>query len=37
MTAVGLREQLQATLGDCYSIERELGCGGMARIQPVGR
>ncbi|HEY8312115.1 MAG TPA: protein kinase [Gemmatimonadaceae bacterium] len=27
-----LRDQLQATLGDCYSIERELGGGGMARV-----
>ncbi len=32
MTAIGLREQLQATLGDCYSIERELGGGGMSRV-----
>ncbi len=27
-----LREQLQATLGDCYAIERELGGGGMSRV-----
>ncbi len=27
-----LRDQLQATLGDCYSIERELGGGGMSRV-----
>jgi serine/threonine-protein kinase len=27
-----LREQLQATLGECYSIERELGGGGMSRV-----
>src|ERR1700680_2412339 len=27
-----LREQLQATLGDAYKVERELGSGGMARV-----
>jgi eukaryotic-like serine/threonine-protein kinase len=27
-----LREQLQATLGDGYTIERELGGGGMSRV-----
>lgn len=27
-----LRDQLQATLGECYSIERELGGGGMSRV-----
>src|SRR5579862_4048526 len=27
-----LRDQLQATLGDAYTIERELGGGGMARV-----
>ncbi|HEY7897759.1 MAG TPA: protein kinase [Gemmatimonadaceae bacterium] len=32
MTAAGLREQLQATLGECYAIERELGGGGMSRV-----
>src|SRR5215211_5334561 len=28
----GLREHLQATLGDTYTLERELGGGGMARV-----
>jgi len=28
----GLRGQLQATLGDCYSIERDVGGGGMSRV-----
>ncbi|HWG34646.1 MAG TPA: serine/threonine-protein kinase, partial [Gemmatimonadaceae bacterium] len=32
MTAAGLREQLQATLGEWYAIERELGGGGMSRV-----
>ncbi|HEY5086885.1 MAG TPA: protein kinase [Gemmatimonadaceae bacterium] len=32
MPVAGLRDQLQATLGDCYSIERELGGGGMSRV-----
>ncbi len=27
-----LQEQLQATLGSCYAIERELGGGGMSRV-----
>src|SRR3569832_200946 len=27
-----LRDQLQATLGDAYAIERELGGGGMSRV-----
>ena len=27
-----LRDQLQATLGDAYTIERELGGGGMSRV-----
>ena len=27
-----LREQLQATLGDTYTLERELGGGGMSRV-----
>ena len=27
-----LRDQLQATLGESYSIERELGGGGMSRV-----
>ncbi len=27
-----LRDQLQATLGNCYSIDRELGGGGMSRV-----
>ena len=27
-----LRAQLQATLGDAYAIERELGGGGMSRV-----
>jgi hypothetical protein len=27
-----LREQLQLTLGDGYTIERELGGGGMSRV-----
>src|SRR5882672_3869494 len=27
-----LREQLQVTLGDAYSLERELGGGGMSRV-----
>lgn len=31
-TLTDLREQLQATLGDCYAIERELGGGGMSRV-----
>ncbi|HEV2644241.1 MAG TPA: serine/threonine-protein kinase, partial [Candidatus Elarobacter sp.] len=29
---MGLREQLQASLGECYAIERELGGGGMSRV-----
>jgi eukaryotic-like serine/threonine-protein kinase len=32
MTAAGLREDLQSTLGEHYSIERELGGGGMSRV-----
>lgn len=32
MTSAGLREQLQASLGECYAIERELGGGGMSRV-----
>ena len=31
-TLTDLREQLQATLGECYTIERELGGGGMSRV-----
>ena len=27
-----LRAQLQSTLGDAYTIERELGGGGMSRV-----
>jgi serine/threonine protein kinase len=30
--AGGLREQLQVTLGSVYTIERELGGGGMSRV-----
>jgi serine/threonine-protein kinase len=30
--AADLREQLQATLGDSYTLERELGGGGMSRV-----
>jgi serine/threonine-protein kinase len=29
---VHLRTQLQATLGDAYTLERELGGGGMSRV-----
>ena len=29
---MGLREQLQLTLGDAYTLERELGAGGMSRV-----
>ena len=32
MSSAWLREQLQATLGDAYTIERELGGGGMSRV-----
>jgi serine/threonine-protein kinase len=32
MTTDALRDQLQATLGDAYSLERELGGGGMSRV-----
>ncbi len=28
----GLRDQLQTTLGSAYTLERELGGGGMARV-----
>ena len=31
-TLTDLREQLQATLGECYAVERELGGGGMSRV-----
>jgi TolB-like protein/Tfp pilus assembly protein PilF len=30
--AAGLREQLQVTLGSAYTVERELGGGGMSRV-----
>ena len=32
MSQLDLRAQLQSTLGDAYSIERELGGGGMSRV-----
>ena len=32
MPTSDLRDQLQATLGGSYTIERELGGGGMARV-----
>src|ERR1044071_2745521 len=32
MTSVDLREQLQTTLGTAYTLERELGGGGMSRV-----
>ena len=32
MSASQIREQLQATLGNAYTIERELGGGGMSRV-----
>src|SRR5688500_14917100 len=32
MMSPGLREQLQATLGSDYAVERELGGGGMSRV-----
>ncbi len=28
----GLRQRLQAALGDAYTLERELGGGGMSRV-----
>jgi len=31
-----LKEQLQRTLGDNYSLERELGGGGMSRVRRRG-
>src|ERR1700682_381874 len=32
LTTENLREKLQATLGDAYHLERELGGGGMSRV-----
>src|SRR4029453_8026860 len=32
MTRADLREQLQTTLGTAYTLERELGGGGMSRV-----
>ena len=32
MATSALREQLQATLGSAYEVERELGGGGMSRV-----